>query len=246
MYTGTHGISSHSTNNMTVTNCEIAYIGGAIMSYDTNGRASRLGNGIEIYGSAKGFTVHNNYIRQCYDAGATHQYSSGGTENISMNDIVYSDNIIEDCIYSIEYFNGVSENDASIRDGRNIAIRNNILRRAGYGWGNQRPDANVCAHIKSWTHNNECDPGTFVIENNIFDRSSSKLVQTVAAYDAWCPVYNGNTYIQYIDGGLCEYKSLDLDFNCYAEQAVKYELCDNAANVFFLPETYKYNGYLSR
>ena len=246
MYTGTHGISSHSTNNMTVTNCEIAYIGGAIMSYDTNGRASRLGNGIEIYGSAKGFTVHNNYIRQCYDAGATHQYSSGGTENISMNDIVYSDNIIEDCIYSIEYFNGVSENDASIRDGRNIAIRNNILRRAGYGWGNQRPDANVCAHIKSWTHNNECDPGTFVIENNIFDRSSSKLVQTVAAYDAWCPVYNGNTYIQYIDGGLCEYKSLDLDFNCYAEQAVKYELCDDAANVFFLPGTYKYNGYLSR
>jgi len=162
MYTGTHGISSHSTKNMTVTNCEIGWIGGTIMSYGNDGAAARLGNGIEIYGGVDGYTVKNNYIYQCYDAGATHQYSAGGSDNISMYNIIYSDNIIEDCIYSIEYFNGASDNDIALRDGRDLTISGNILRRAGYGWGNQRPDSNTCAHIKSWAHSNEYEPGTFI------------------------------------------------------------------------------------
>ena len=245
MYAGVHGISSGSTKNITVQNCEFAWIGGGIQSYN-NGKAGRLGNGFEVYGSVDGFKTVNNYIYQCYDAGATHQVASGGTQNISFYNILYADNVIEDCVYNIEYFGGQGANDNVVRDGKNFVIKNNILRRAGYGWGNQRPDSNTCANIKSWTHRNEYEKGTYTIENNILDRSMWKLSETTATYDAWCPVYNGNTYIQYIGGGLVKQNSYDLAYDCNAEAIVKFEIGDENAVVYFLPESYKHDGFLTR
>ena len=245
MYAGIHGISSGSTKNFTVQNCEFAWIGGALQNY-TNGKAVRLGNGIEIYGSVDGFNVVNNYIWQCYDAGATHQMASGGTHNVTFSNIVYADNVIEDCVYNIEYFGGQGANENVIRDGRNLVIKNNILRRAGYGWGNQRPDSNSCAHIKSWTHRNEYDKGTYIVENNIFDRSMWKLSETTATYTAWCPIYTNNTYVQYLGGGLIKQNNLDLTYDCNAEAVIKYEVGDEQAKVYFLPESYKHDGFLTR
>ncbi len=131
MYTGSHGISSGSTSNVTVTNCEFGWIGGTIQGYNADGTALRFGNGVEIYGSVDGFLVDNCYVYQCYDAGVTHQHSTGGTNNISMYNITYSNNIIEDCVYNIEYFNGDGANSDVIRDGKNFYITGNILRRSG-------------------------------------------------------------------------------------------------------------------
>ena len=122
----------------------------------------------------------------------------------------------------------------------------NILRRSGYGWGNQRPDGNTSSHIKSWSHRNEYEKGTYVIEGNIFDSGSWNLLQTVATYAAWCPIYKNNTYVQVVDEGLCEHKSLKLKYDCFAEQAIKYEMGDENAKVYFLPTSYKYTGFLSR
>ncbi len=245
MYTGTHGIGSGTTKNLTVTNCEIAWIGGTIQHYKS-GTVVRLGNGVEIYGGCDGYLVDNNYIWQCYDAGATHQFSSGGNENISMYNICYSNNIIEDCIYNIEYFTGTPDVITAVRDGKNFVIRDNILRRSGYGWGNQRPDVNTSAHVKSWGHRNEYEKGTYIIENNIFDRSSWKLLQTAADYASWCPVYKNNTYVQYIDGGLCEHATVNAKYDCYAEETIKYDMGDAEAKVYFLPESYKHQGFLKR
>jgi len=245
MYTGIHGISSGSTNNITVQNCEFGWIGGALQNY-TNGKAVRLGNGVEIYGSVDGFIVDNCYVYQCYDAGVTQQHAKGGTNNISMYNITYSNNIIEDCVYSIEYFTGEGSNSDVIRDGRNFIITGNILRRAGYGWGNQRPDSNINAHIKSWDHRNEYEKGTFIIQNNIFDRGSHNLVETLAKYDSWCPIYRNNIYVQTIDDGLAYHKNLSVKFDCNAEQIIKYDIGDQGAKVYFLPESYKFTGVLSR
>ena len=104
-YGGYHGIGSGSTKNLTVTNCEIGSIGGCPLNFKSTGEQARFGNGVEIYGSCENYTVDNCYVYQCYDAGITHQYSGGTDKHNSMVNIVYSNNVIEDCVYSVEYFN---------------------------------------------------------------------------------------------------------------------------------------------
>ena len=235
MYGGTHGIGSSTAENLTVTNCEIGWIGGSLQQYDGGGKIIRLGNGVEIYGGCDGYTIENCYIYQCYDAGVTHQYSEGGTENISMYNILYKDNLIEDCIYSIEYFTGAAVDTAVKRDGKNYRIAGNILRRAGYGWGVQRWN-DVNAHIKGWNSRNEYEPGTFVIENNIMDRATYMLVQTGAMYDEWCPVYSGNTYVQVLGRRLGYHTDAIMYYDNIADMTVKYSLGDKNAKVYFVKE----------
>ena len=46
----------------------------------------------------------------------------------------------------------------------NIAVKNNIFRYSGFGWGTQRPDKGSGSHVKSWEHYNKAFH--FVIENN--------------------------------------------------------------------------------
>lgn len=198
MYAGCHGISSGTTKNLTVRNSVFGWIGGAIQFYTETGRVVRFGNGIEIYGGCKNYLVENNYIYQCYDAGATHQYSAGGVNDIIMENTVYRNNLIEYCIYSIEYFLGVPAKESNAtRYMKNTYIQNNIMRYAGFGFGEQRPYKKSAAHIKSWDHYNNSE--NFIIENNIMDRSRHMLVH-VAAFDSkWLPVSRNNVYIQYLN-----------------------------------------------
>ena len=198
MYAGIHGVASGTTENLTVRNCVFGWIGGAIHMYNASGRCTRLGNGIEIYGGCKNFLVENNYIYQCYDCGATHQYASGGTNSIAMEKAVYRNNLIEYCIYSIEYFLGVARDDCdAVRYMKGIYIYDNIMRYAGFGFGEQRPDKKTAAHIKSWDHYNKATD--FVIENNIMDRSRHMLVHISAFEKEWLPESRNNTYIQYLN-----------------------------------------------
>ena len=113
-YVGFHGIAAFGdlVEGLTVTNCELGWIGGTIQSYlgnDLNylagrrGVVTRFGNAIEIYGGCKNYTVDNCYIYQIYDAGITHQITTNG-KKIEFNDITYKNNLVEYCVYSIEYF----------------------------------------------------------------------------------------------------------------------------------------------
>lgn len=162
-----------------------------------------------------------------------------------MYNITYSNNIIEDCIYSIEYFNGEGAANA-IRDGKNYKITGNILRRAGYGFGNQRPNGHASSHLKGWTSRNEYEKGTYRIENNIFDRGMWSLVQTQASHKAWLPIYDGNTYVQFIDGPIGYHSGHKLDFDVVADMTIKAQLGDKNATVYFLPAEYAYQGALTR
>ncbi len=189
-------------DNLTVTNCEAAFIGGAIQTYNfrsaTDGRVTRAGNGIETYGTTDGFIVDNCYVRQVYDAGLSHQVADGGSHDIDMSNISYTNNVVEDCVYGIEYFNGAAVNESVVRTGENILIEGNIIRRTGYGFGSTRPDGYAQAAIKSWDHRNEF--WNFKIKNNIFALSTWYLIHINAAYPEWLPEMSGNTYIQTVGG----------------------------------------------
>ena len=223
--------------NLTVTNCEVGMIGGSLLRFypDKFGQVVRYGNGIEIYGGCDGYTIDNCYVYQCYDAGVTHQYDNGGVNNISMYNITYSNNVIERCVYSIEYFNGNGDNENVIRDGKNYKIVGNILRLCGYGWGQQRPNPGASTHIQGGSSRNEYEKGTYIIENNIFDRGLDGLVRSGASHKAWGPVYRNNTYIQKL--GLPLGKTVGtakLVFDYVADITIADSLGDSEAEVYWI------------
>ena len=187
---GSHAVGSGTTESLVVTNCEIGWIGGSIQI--ARGENSvRFGNGIEIYGGCKHYVIRNCWVYQCYDAGLTHQYSSKETKPCVMEDVTYSQNLVEDCTYSIEYF--IQDSDSVERMMRNISIRDNICLRSGYGWGRQRPDKETPAHIKSWTVNNPSE--NFVIRDNIFCGATHAMLQINAGKESWKPVLENNICI---------------------------------------------------
>ncbi len=175
MYFGTHGVSASTCNNLTVRNCEIGWGGGTIQNYNTSnasnpGFVTRLGNGVEVYGGCRNYHIDNCYVYQIYDAGITHQFSTSETGNCFMEGVYYTNNVLEDSIYNIEYFLGLNDSKPDlIKLMKDIVFDGNICRRAGYGWGVQRPDANQPSNIRAGgSHNLASD---YVIRNNVFDRT---------------------------------------------------------------------------
>ena len=183
-YVGTHGVSFNSTvdtkpiNNITITNCEIGWIGGAFQSGED--KKVRLGNGIEFYGahntgSDRYFdgdlvtTVQNNWIYQCYDAG----YSNQGGHNIAAH-ISVTENLIEYCVYSIEIW--MDKSTGLIKD---CHYEYNIMRFAGYGLeannrANYYGSQVAISHVNFMFSAQPCENVT--VNNNVFDTSLVSLI----------------------------------------------------------------------
>lgn len=194
---GSHGIGSGTTKGLAVTNCEIGWIGGSLQpgAYSKSRRMlTRYGNGVEIYGGCDNYLIQNCWVYQCYDAGITHQYSTSEDRDIIMKNVLYKENLIEDCVYSIEYFLPGSKVEGYTHNMENILFQGNICRRAGYGWGKQRPDKNTPSHIKSW--NNDNPAVNFLIKDNIFEYCTHEFFNITAADPAWMPVLENNTCIE--------------------------------------------------
>lgn len=211
-YVGAHAIGGGASElvGLHVTNCEIGWVGGTIQNYmglDPNypqgkrGTVTRYGNGIEIYGGCNDYLVQNCYIYQIYDAGATHQVSTRGKFRRMLN-IRYLDNLIEYCVYSIEYFLEKEDGDTeSYMDG--VEIARNILRFSGYGWGQQRHNVYTPAHIKGWSYENTAS--NYSVHDNLFDRAAHRMLHLVARKDESCPKMYRNTYVQTLGHTLGQY-----------------------------------------
>ncbi|MBO7148746.1 MAG: right-handed parallel beta-helix repeat-containing protein [Clostridia bacterium] len=205
-YSGSHGIGMGTVNDVTVRNCEVGFVGGSAQYY-TNGYIIRYGNGIEIYGGCENFTIDNCYVYQCYDAGITHQY---GRENeVLQKNVYFTNNVIEKCIYNIEYF--------TPHKMENIVYSDNILAYSGHGWG-MNPER--AASIKGWDANNLSDG--FVIKNNIFLLDRYNACDLGAKEEKWLPDFEGNTYVQVKGNNLTKIGS---------PNAVQYTFTDNALEI---------------
>ena len=236
MYTGVHGISSGTVKNLTVTNCEIGWIGGSIQGYTANGNtkrtATRLGNGVEVYGGCDGYTIDNCYVYQCYDAGVTHQYSDLSKGNCSMLDVTYSNNVITECVYSIEYFLGSDTEGVYERYGDNILFENNLMRRAGYGFGSFRPDGHNQRHVRSSSRDN---PFTnYRMINNVFDRSVQDLIYANTPYKECTPVMSGNVYIQGVGNELYHIGTMTAKTDLNSVKKIKNDLGDDTGAMYYV------------
>ncbi|MBR6766839.1 MAG: hypothetical protein IKM02_02695, partial [Clostridia bacterium] len=245
-YIGLHGVAAGGhVKGLHVSNCEIGWIGGTIQHYlgtDPNypqggrGTVTRFGNAIEIYGGCEDYTVENCYIYQSYDAGITHQITTHG-EKYTMTGVKYLNNLVEYCVYAIEYFLDMNDGDTQSYM-RGIEMSGNILRLSGYGWGQQRHNTDTPALIKGWSYvNNASD---YTVSNNIFDRSAYRMLHLVAQKQKSCPVMKGNTYIQHAGGMLGQYGGNEnaepeiLYFDEQIEKTIRNVLGDQEACVCIL------------
>ncbi len=191
-YCGMHGIAANTKDGLWVDWCQFDHIGGSMQFY-SKGRPTRFGNAVEIYGACKDYTVEFCHVNDVYDAGLTHQFSTGENYPVIMKDVTYKGNLIENCIYSIEYFNGASSN-GSTREIHHVRITDNIMLNCGYGFGQQRPDKTRDAHIKSWDSLNL--GSDMVYENNIFCRSRYNMLHISSHEEACLPTFRHNLLIQ--------------------------------------------------
>ncbi len=216
-YCGCHGVGAGTVNGLTVDHCAFEWIGGSVQYY-RDGHPVRFGNAVEIYGGCSDYTVESCYINQVYDAGITHQFSSGGDNEILMKNVLYKGNLIENCIYSIEYFLGKPERKEVKRHMSGVRITDNIMRRCGYGFGNQRPNKGPDVHIKSWDHFNEADD--MIIENNIMDCGAHQLIHIAAEYEKWLPVIKGNIFIQNCGGDFARLGAVPTKVIPYTDEGI--------------------------
>ena len=194
-YCGSHAIGLINARGLTVQNCEFGWIGGSIQY-----KSVRYGNAVEVWESCDGYIIDNCYFYQIYDAAVTNQFSipqSNPDLCCSMKNIRYSNNVMEYCNYSVEYFiNGVWEQNQSMMD--NFEISGNQMWYAGRGFCTQRPDRGCAAHIKSWTSTNHAK--NYVVKDNLMCLSDDMLVHVnsvtpnVDGTDPM-PCFYGNTVV---------------------------------------------------
>lgn len=187
-YSGNFAIRGVQLNNISVTNCEIAWIGGA---YLPNGN-DVYGNGIEV-GGISNSEFKNNWVYQIFDSGMTFQLSQGDAVNVT-----YSENLFEYCGMSgFEWWitSNIGVIDYAIK---NVLFDSNIVRFTGYGWiyGTKRGARHIQGPFQTQDYKNM---ENFVFSNNYFDCAQGGIY-----FYKWFtpdesivrPIWKNNTYYQ--------------------------------------------------
>ena len=194
--------------NLTVTNCLFSWIGGSILSETT-----RYGNAVEIFGSVDGYHVENNWIYQIYDTGVTHQISGSSVGNTHMRDILYKDNLIEYCHWSIEFYNQNCECCESLATPKHSRIVEdvlsvgNIVRMGGYGWGSRIRKDGATLYNSFGLSRVASETRNFHAKDNIFFRCAGGLYRIYANASEDNLTFESNLWVQDYNGILSWYKN---------------------------------------
>ncbi|MBE6623737.1 MAG: hypothetical protein E7621_06110 [Ruminococcaceae bacterium] len=218
-------------SNLKVTNCIFAWIGGSILDGTT-----RFGNAVEIYGSCDGYTVENNWIYQIYDTGITHQLSSERCEDSMMQNINYSDNLVEYCHWSIEFYNQPCCGNHK-RIVRNVLVSGNILRMGGYGWGSTLRQSSATLYNSFGLSNVAEETQNFKTNNNIFFRCTGPIYRFYSNASERNLTFDGNTHIQDYEAPFSWYCGKDYyysDKDLYIGEGLQIDDA-NAVSHFYAP-----------
>lgn len=209
---------------ITITNCEIGWIGGAYYNVKTG---VRYGNGIQFWYRADECVVKNCWIYEVFDAAITFQGS--GTDKAIFREISFKDNLIEKCSMNIEYWAGRRDDDL-IPIIQNISVCGNIIRMGGYGFGGiQRPDLGDQALFLAWDRAyTKGEIQNFRLTDNIFDCADGNLIWAHTSKEQEGMIVKENTYYQCAATGRNPYMEIIRGSGLYAdnqetlEKAVSY------------------------
>lgn len=130
-YSGVMAVEArYNCHGLTVTNCEIGYIGGASGS-------SRYGNAIQAWCGIQGFNVSNNWIYQTWDTAISWQGNAEGTADkyvAEYSNITINNNLLEFNNADIEVWD---ENE--LLSGTQ-QMNGNFCRFTSLGWGTRADD----------------------------------------------------------------------------------------------------------
>ncbi|MBR4761076.1 MAG: hypothetical protein IK086_00375 [Clostridia bacterium] len=170
-YSGSIAVSAvYNNNNITVSNCEIGFSGGA------NKGSVRYGNAIQAWTNSSNFVVKGNYIYQTFDTAVTWQ----GEDVDNGKNIEYANCLFEGNL--LEYNNADFEFWHSNGTVNNFIIRNNICRFTSLGWGTRADDGGyrgiegfIYAKTSNMTYKNKIS-----VLNNIIDCPGRQFVNWTA------------------------------------------------------------------
>ena len=231
-YTGGYGIYFCGTV-ATVQNCEIGWIGGCTTNYFDYDFFGGSGNCVGNYGDVDNYTVQNCYLYQAYDTGISSEQSYDGAGY--QKHICFSGNLIEDCLFGIEFF--VSDEPERPVILEDVNMVDNYVLNSGNGFGSRRQlrrwniqDASIMFHPYF------ADMKDVSVTDNVLYKSGNYLILCGSENK---PLFSGNTYVQDNNGGLCLWgtghgleRGLDeYLFNETAESAIRTIIGDNSAFV---------------
>ncbi len=241
MVAGIHGVSMHKCESRTITNCVFSWIGGSMYWIrelpDNQGkRYVRYGNAVEIFGPCENLTVKNCWTYQIFDTGLTFQNSYHCYDRPCIHkNITFQDNIIEYSFWGIEIYNFGYHKDGKpidTRDCTDVTIDNNILTKAGYGWGCSEKNRYYPARALS------CGVTTgkienFSVTNNIFNDTIGHVIFVRECYHSKA-FFDGNVVGEH--KGKNEAGPIVPNHNGTARDFANKILGDKNVKGFFLPK----------
>lgn len=166
-YSGGFAVSGAQANTgITITNCEIGYIGGSKLNLST-----RYGNAIQFWNGTQDTEVKNNWIYQVFDTALTFQ----GKSHSEYKNISFCNNLFEYNDMDIEIWDTGDEFKVD-----NLTIENNIMRFNSHGWGTRREDSGnrggaACFKFKF----GNCVSLTGSMSSNIFDCPNYNVIYCI-------------------------------------------------------------------
>jgi len=153
-YGARHGIFISRSHNITVRNCEISFMGGTLP------RSTRLGNGIEMWGSVADIVIEKNLITDVYDSGITSQYMN---DSVFVSGIYIRNNILRRNDFNFEWWYMDCTGSAG-----DIYFENNTCTDAGRGWSHAQKKGNIHGEDIYISFLHQVSTRNLYIRNNIF------------------------------------------------------------------------------
>lgn len=183
---------------LTVQNCELAWIGGRIISYsfedhDGNPRgALRVGGAIGSH--ADDMTIRNNYIHEIYEEAALveiFESQKAYTDDLIIKDVLIAENLIYHVGSGLGYFNWDMERNPEMMFKKLIYEDNMVLFTGLNDWLSK---ITSCAFAVDGGPN--LQEGA-VVRNNVFFASRDCLFYLNQYHEDTIADYEGNQYIQF-------------------------------------------------
>lgn len=173
--------------DVTVTNCEMGFIGGKRWN------SSRLGNAIQCWQGARGFVVKNNWIYQTFDTAVSWQ-GKGGKE---YSDVHFVGNLLEYNHTDFEVWDHAAKGSGHAIVS-NFIISDNISRFNTLGWGARSNDAGLRGfegfiYAATGEGISEFDEAIIkdkvIVKNNIIDSPGGMVVNWLIDPTEWDSKY---------------------------------------------------------